>query len=380
MKKRILTIMLLGCLAFTACGKETEAEDVQAEAEDTTDTTEETVEADKDETPITEDTVAEKGIDAFMTLGEYKGIELEKTVYTVSDSDVENQITVELRSYPVEMDDPEATVAMYDTINLDYSGSVDGVVFEGGTAEDQELKIGSGQFIDGFEDQMIGMKIGESGEISVTFPDDYWNEEMAGKDAVFAVTVNDILTRPLDAPTDEWVQANTDYTTVEEYRAGVKAELEEQNEQTERNEMMDDAWAAVFTTASFIQYPQDVIDACYEQQKLSYENYALSYGMTYDEFMEATGITDDDLLEAAKNSAQNVLALDYICIKEDMEEDSEAYQNQLAVVLEANGFESKDAAVELGVSEWTLDFVVKYNCVMNFIIDNAVITEVAAAE
>lgn len=376
MKKRILALMLLGCLAFTACGKKEETESVQADTAESEDTVE--AEVDKDEIPTVDSTVEELGIDAFMTLGEYKGIALEKTVYTVSDADVEEQITADLRSYPVEMDDPEATVAMYDTINLDYSGSVDGEVFERGTAENQELKIGSGQFIDGFEDQMIGMKIGESGEVNVTFPDDYWNAEMAGKEAVFAVTVNDILTRPLDEPTDEWVQENTDYTTVDEYRAGVKVELEEQNEQTVRSEMMDDAWVAVSTSASFIQYPQDQLDECYEQQKLSYENYALSYGMTYDELVEATGITEDDLLEAAKYSLQNVMIMEYICMKEDITEDSEFYQEHMATVLEENGFESKEAAVEMGVSEWALDFVIKYDCVMNFILDHAVITEAAA--
>lgn len=375
MKKRILTLLLLGCLALSACGKDTETKDTQADADVAADAEDET---EKDNTPITDDTVADKGIDAFMSLGDYKGIALTKTVYTVSEDDIENQILEDLDTYPMEMDDPEATVAMNDTINLDYSGSIDGVVFDGGTAENQQLKIGSGQFIDGFEDQMIGMKVGESGEITVTFPEQSHSADLAGKEAVFAVTVNSIVSRPLDAPTDEWVKENFELNTVDEYREDVKVRLEEENELTTKNNMMDEAWQTVFATASFIQYPQDMLDECFEQQKMTYENYAIAYSMTYDDFMEATGIKEEDLLEAAKNSLQNMLTLDYICIKESINEDSEVYQNQMQTILEPNGFESKEAALEMGVSEWQLDFVVKYNCVLNFIVENAVVTEAAA--
>lgn len=381
MKKKIITFILLGCLAFSACGKEADTKDVQAEADNTTDETDETEdteEVDADDIPVTEDTIADKGIEAFLTLGDYKGIALTKTVYTVTDEDVEAQIESDLDSYPVEMDDPEATVAMYDTINLDYSGSIDGVVFDGGTAENQQLKIGSGQFIDGFEDQMIGMKVGESGEVHVTFPEDYQSTDLAGKDAVFAVTVNAIEGRPLDAPTDEWVQENFELNTVEEYRADVKAKLEEENELTTTSNMMDEAWNTVFGTAVFIQYPQDMLDDCFEQQKTSCENYAVAYGMTYEDFIEAAGITEDDLMTAAKNSLQNILVMEYICIKEDITEDSDVYQEQLQDILEANGFTDKDAAIDMGVSEQQLDFGVKYNCIMTFIIDNADVTETTA--
>lgn len=374
MKKKILALILLGCLAFSACGSK-DTEEAQTDAEDTV---EETDETETDDTPVTEDTIADKGIDAFIKLGEYKGIDLAKTIYTVTDDDVEAQIQEDLASYPMEMDDPDATVALNDTINLDYSGSIDGEVFDGGTAEDQQLKIGSGQFIDGFEDQMIGMKVGESGEIQVTFPEDYSSTDLAGKDAVFAVTVNAIVSRPLDAPTDEWVQENYELDTVDAYRADVRSRLEEENETNSENDMMDAAWEAVFGSAEFIQYPQDMLDECYDQQVMTYENYAASYGMTYEDFMSATGITEDDMMEAARYSLQNLLVLEYICINEDMDEDSDVYQEELQMIMESNGFADKEEAVEYGISEWQIDFVVKSNCVMNFVIDHAKITETEA--
>lgn len=377
MKKRIFTMLLLGCLALSACGKDTDTADATADNTETS-ADEETEEVEKDNTPITDDTVADKGIDAFMSLGEYKGISLTKEVYTVTEEDMEAQIVEDLDAYPTDVDDPEATVAMNDTINLDYSGSIDGVVFDGGTAQNQQLKIGSGQFIDGFEDQMIGMKVGESGEITVTFPENYGSTELAGKEAVFAVTVNSIISRPLDAPTEEWVKENYELDSVEEYRENVKVRLEEENAEISKNNMLDQAWQTIFKTAVFKQYPQDMLDECFEQQKSTYENYAVAYGMTYEEFMEAAEITEDDLMEAAKNSLQNMLTLDYICIKEEIQEDGQLYQDQMQTILEASGFESKEAALEMGVSEWQLDFVVKYNCVLNFVVENAVVTETAA--
>lgn len=377
MKKRIMALLLIGCMAMTACGSKEAVEDTVAETEEQTEP-EENVDTDgteKDNTPVTDDTVGEKGIDAFMTLGEYKGIELEKTIYTVTEEDIDNQIAANLAAMPVELTDPEATVAVGDTINLDYSGSVDGEVFDGGTAEGQSLTIGSGQFIDGFEDQMVGMKVGESGEIEVTFPEEYHSEELQGKDAVFAVTVNSI-SRPQEEVTEEWLLANTEYTTIEEYRESIRTELETTNEQTTQNELSEAAWLAVFTTASFKQYPKDLVSACYDEQKLSYEYYASSYGMEYQEFLESAGIIEDDLMEAAKDSTQVSLTLDYICSKEDMGEDSQIYQDTLEELLAMNGFTSKDEALAAGITEWNIDFVVKYDCVMEFIVENAVITEV----
>lgn len=380
MKKKILMLLLVGCLALTACGddKESTSDENASEETETEETAEEpgaeSDESEEDTTPVTDKTIEEEGIEYFMALGEYKGLELTKMLYEVTDEDVENEIQYNLAYAPLEVTDPEATVAVGDVVNISYEGKVDGEVFDGGSSDSYDLTIGSGTFIDDFEDQLVGLKVGETGEVNVTFPDDYSAEEMQGKDAVFTVTINSI-SQILEQPTEEWLTANTSYTTVDEYREGVRAYLEETNTQTSESNLMDDAWTAVFSTARFNEYPQDVLDECLEQQQLSYEAYAEMYGMEYDAFMEATGITEDDLLAAAKNSVQNVLTIEYICSKENMGEDSETYQNKLSELLTESGFEDVDAALEAGVSEWNIDFVTKYNCVMDFILDNAVITE-----
>lgn len=382
MRKRVLAFILLGCLALAACGKadkkeensESSSADIMddVDAEGNPDAGEEEVLEDK--TPITKDTIADKGIDAFMTLGEYKGVELTKTLYTVTDEDISAQIKMELQSAPMEVTDPEATVAENDVVNMDYEGKVDGEVFEGGTAKGDELVIGSGRFIDGFEDQLVGWKKGQTGDINVTFPEDYDSEDLKGKDAVFTVTINKI-SRTAEEPTEEWLAANRDSVSLEDYRAGVKTSLEENNAATTQNNLMDDAWGGIFTTAKFTQYPQDVLDECMKQQKSTYESYAAMYGMEYDDFVESAGIKEEDLTLAAKNSVQNVLAMEYISEKEGITPESEAYKTKLDSLLKESGFDSKEAAIEGGVSEWNIDFVTKYNCVMDFIIENAKITE-----
>lgn len=396
MKKNIMMLLLAGCLTFSlaACNnttKETETKEettddsadsdesagTDEESSDNTGSTDDSEEVEKDNTPITDETVADAGIDAFLTLGEYKGIDLTKTLYTVTDEDVDELVQSALAAAPAELTDAEATVAEGDIANIDYEGTIDGTAFDGGTGEGTDLTIGSGMFVDGFEDQLIGWKAGDSGDVNVTFSEDYQNAEYAGKDAVFHVTVNKI-SRILDAPTDEWLAANTEAASIDEYRASLKQQQEETNTATTEQTLEDDAWNTVFATAKFIQYPQDLLDTCVAQQKTSYESYAQMYGMEYDAFIEATGITEDDLTEAAKNSVQNTLVLDYICDKEGITEESEVYQTTLTELLTQSGLASKEEAVEQGISEWNIDFVVKYQIAINLIMDNANVTEVQA--
>lgn len=371
MKRKILMWMLLGCMAFVGCNSGEKAEEADTETDAAAEDT------DEDTTPITKDTIEDKGIEAFVTIGEYMGIDLERPVYTVTEADIDHQIEIELTSKPMELTDPEATVAMGDTVNLDYSGSVDGVIFDGGTAEGYDLVIGSGSFIDDFEEQLVGMKVGESGEVEVTFPENYRAEEMRGAEAVFAVTINSI-NRVSETLTEEWLLANTSCTTQEEYREVVRENLSAQNEAQEEQEMMDAAWAQVFQTAEFIQYPQDLLDECYAQQEQSLESTAAMYGMDVDAYMEAASITEDDIMDAAKNALRNMLVFNYICEKEAMTADSQVYQDKQAEILTANGLTSLEDAALYGITEWNVDFVVKYNMVLDFIIDNAVVTEVAA--
>ena len=161
-----------------------------------------------------------------VTLGQYKGIEVEKPEYNVTDEAVDSEIE-KARRERARLVVVERPVENGDTVNLNYSGSVDGVKFDGGTAEEQELRIGSGAFIPGFEEQLVGMSIGEDKDITVTFPSEYHAPELAGKEAVFAIHINDISVEELPELNDDFAKDASDFETVEEWRNSERKKLEE---------------------------------------------------------------------------------------------------------------------------------------------------------
>ena len=157
---------------------------------------------------------AEVAVKPEVTLGAYKGIEVEKQEYNVTDEMVEAEIQKEREKIASTVEVTGRAVADGDKVNLDYSGSVDGVKFDGGTAENQELTIGSGMFIPGFEEQMVGMNVGEEKDITVTFPEQYHSEELAGKEAVFHVKVNAIEETVLPEADDEFAKDVSEFDTI----------------------------------------------------------------------------------------------------------------------------------------------------------------------
>lgn len=378
MKKHILMLMLAGTMAFTltACGnkdaEETNTDQVEESTDETEKETEDTAEAADDGIPVVEDTVEDLGIDAFLTAGEYKGIQVSEDLIKPSDADVDSQVSSYLSSYPLVYTDEETTVESGDTVNLDYSGSIDGVAFDGGTAEGYDLVIGSGSFIDDFEEQLIGMHVGEESEVEATFPDDYPSEDVAGKDAVFAVKINSI-SRALTVPNDEWLKTYANGMTEEEYRTSIQESMEASNKQTQ-------GWSAFCGTVEFIQFPQDMVDLLTEQMKTYYEYYASMYGMEYDAFIEAMGMTEADVVTEAKNGVRNWLVLEYVCAQEGVTEDSDIYQEYLQNALETNGVSSIEEVLESGVSEWEVDYTVKYNYVVELIANNLEVTAAESAE
>ncbi|MBQ7304736.1 MAG: trigger factor, partial [Clostridia bacterium] len=163
-------------------------------------------------------------------LGQYKGLEVEITKQTVTEDDINARIEQDRQKAARTIDVDDRAVEEGDTVNLDYSGSVDGVAFQGGTAQGQTLKIGSHQFIPGFEEQMVGMAIGEEKDLDVTFPEQYHSEELAGKAAVFHVKVNGIQKTEMPELDDDFAADVSDFDTFEAYKANIVKELEERAE------------------------------------------------------------------------------------------------------------------------------------------------------
>lgn len=193
-------------------------------------------------------------------LGAYKGIEVEKRAYNVTDDEVDAAIA-QLQEGVARMVDVDRPVENGDTVNLDYSGSVDGVKFDGGTAQGQTLTIGSGQFIPGFEEQMVGMAVGEEKDIEVTFPEEYHAENLAGKKAVFAVKVNGIQVKELPILDDEFAKDVSEYDTLEALRDAKRQELLEQAEKNAKIQKENDVVRKAVENATV-----EVPDAMVERQ------------------------------------------------------------------------------------------------------------------
>ena len=221
-----------------------------------------------------------------VVLGQYKGIEVEKRAYNVTDEEVSFAIE-QLRESVARMVDIERAVENGDTINLDYSGSVDGVKFDGGTAEGQTLVIGSGSFIPGFEEQMIGMAIGEEKDIEVTFPEEYHAEHLAGKKAVFTVKVNSVQVRELPELDDEFAKDVSEFDTLKELREAKKKELLEQAAHNAKIEKENDVVRKAVENAT-VEIPEAMV----ERQIDSFINdmrYRLSMqGLSLEDYLKYT--------------------------------------------------------------------------------------------
>ena len=236
MKKKAVVAMLIMCMAVSAaaCGKSSDTEKTTTETTDTKDSEdskEDSTDTDIKETDSSEGNrlVSVKDVSKYVTIGEYKGLDLNRTSQSVTDDDVQAEINYDLEDNGTEVKD--GTVENGDTVTINFTGTIDGKEFDGGSAEDYELVVGDGGMIDGFEDGIVGMKSGETKELDLTFPDDYYEESVAGKAVVFKVTLQK-FTRPAEL-TDEWVAANTDYDSVYAVLAIPQADPEYQKKVTE---------------------------------------------------------------------------------------------------------------------------------------------------
>ena len=265
-------------------------------------------------------------------LGQYKGIEVDRRAYNVTDENVSAAIE-QLREGVARMVDVDRAVENGDTVNLDYSGSVDGVKFEGGTAQEQTLVIGSGSFIPGFEEQMIGMAIGEEKDIEVTFPEEYHAEELAGKKAVFAVKVNSVQFRELPELDDEFAKDVSAFDTLDDLRESKREELLEQAEKDAKIEKENDVVRKAVENATV-----EVPEAMVERQIDSYINdmrYRLSMqGLSLEDFMKYTNMDMAALREQSRADSitrvKSQLVIEAISKAENIEATPEEIDQKLA--------------------------------------------------
>lgn len=243
-----------------------------------------------------------------VALGQYKGLVIKKAEYPVTDKDVEEDIerNLKAKSRLVEVTDREARDG--DTVTIDYSGSVDGVKFNGGTAEKQELTLGSRSFIPGFEEQVVGMKIGDEKNLEVKFPDDYHAEDLKGKNAVFAVKLHAIKFREIPELNDEFVKDTTKFENVADYRADVKARLEENAAKRADSENKNSVIEAVVNGAT-VDIPDCMVESELDYMLQDFE-YRLSYmygGMKLDDYFKYTGSSREDFRKERRAEAEKAV-------------------------------------------------------------------------
>ena len=224
----------------------------------------------------------------------YLGIEVVKTVKPVTDEDVDAEIerVRERNARTVEITDRPAENG--DTVTIDYKGTVDGVAFDGGSAEGHALKLGSGQFIPGFEDQIIGKQIGESFDVNVTFPEEYHASELAGKAAVFAVTLHAIKATELAVLDDEFAKDVSEFDTLEEYKADIRAKQEEKNKKEADNEVEDKLIDALLEKMS-ADIPEVMFEAETENSLRDFDNNLRMQGLDLTTYCKYTGLDLDTL-------------------------------------------------------------------------------------
>ena len=257
-------------------------------------------------------------------LGDYKGVEIAKQTRKVTAQDVDNRIEAERKRVARSIEVTDRALENGDNAELDYSGSVDGVKFEGGTAEHQHLVIGSGSFIPGFEEQMIGMTIGEERDLNVKFPEQYHSEDLKGKDAVFHVKLHAITREELPELDDEFAGEVSDFDTMAEYRADVEKKLQEaadaQADEATRNALID----KVIGNAE-VDIPEPMVEEKLNDMMQEMGWRMQQQGFSMDMYLKMLGQTEAQMRDMyrveAKNNVKSELVLDEIIKAESIEAD-----------------------------------------------------------
>ena len=344
MKKKMLAVLLTVAVSMTAvaCGD-------KASEEQDTETAKETTETAQQDTTAAEAVTAVGGYmkdlnaEDYVTLGEYKGVEVTLDEPEITDEYLDGYIEYVQQNNAVSTPVTDRAVEMGDVVNIDYVGKIDGVAFDGGSAQGSDLTIGSGQFIDGFEDGCIGMKVGETKDVEATFPDPYKNNpDLAGKVAVFTVTVNSISVEEIPELTDEYVQSLSleGCTNVEEYRAYVYDVLLEQQQESYESDKADLAYEKVAAECEFKDAPEAMVTRMNNTLTSNLSSYASMYGVDLGTYVSAMyGGTAEEyettLLEQSKMMAQHYLMMQAIADREGLSVSDEELEEVYDLFMES---------------------------------------------
>ena len=273
-------------------------------------------------------------------LGKYKGVEIEKIDTAVTDEEVEEELKREQEKNASMKEVTDRAVKDGDQINLNFEGFVDGVAFEGGKGEDYPLTIGSGSFIPGFEEQLIGAEIGKEIEVNVTFPENYQSEDLAGKAAVFKCTVLKITEKILPELNDEFADDVSEFDTLEEFKADIRKNLETRKEERARTEKENKVIDAIIADSE-IEIPEPMLKAQQEQIVDEFAQRLQSQGLSIDQYFAYMGMTREKMVEDSKDQAEKRirtrLVLEEIVKVENIVATEEDFETELTKLAEAYG-------------------------------------------
>lgn len=277
--------------------------------------------------------VVKQSLKPEVTLGEYKNLEIEKSEVKVSAKEVNAEIA-KMQEKSSRMVKVDREVKNGDTVVMDFSGSVNGKKFDGGTATNFELEIGSGRFIPGFEEQIVGMKAGEHRDITVKFPEEYPAEELKGKDSVFAIDLHEVREKVLPELNDEFAQNVSEFDTLEEYKKDVKKQLLAKKKQQAEYELEEKMIEAISNNAS-VEIPEVMIDEQVEEFIHDFEHRLSHQGLRLSDYLSYMGTSLEDLKKSRREDAMKTcktrLALEAIIKAEDIKVEPEELDQSIAV-------------------------------------------------
>lgn len=316
-----------------------------------------------------------------ITVSEYKGLSAIKDAVEITDEAVMSEIDRVRDRQSREIEVTDRAAAMGDTVTIDFDGYVDGVAFDGGKSENYNLALGSGSFIPGFEDQIVGKNIGDNFDVLVTFPNEYHADNLAGKEATFKCALHAIKVKELPELDDEFVKDVSEFDTVDEYKASIKAKLEENAEKTEDRKVEDQLLDALCEKVEG-EIPEVMYENEAENCVRDYENRLRYQGMDLATFMKYTGQTIETLKTQfrpqAEKQVKTRLALEYIAKAEGLTATEEDVNTEYQKIADAYGIEVDKVKASIEAAAIEADVVVGKAVLL--VRDNAVITVNAAAK
>ncbi len=313
----------------------------------------------------------------YVKTGTYKGLEMDKIEVSVSDEEVDAQIQTNVEETKTTEKIKEGTVAKNDTVNIDYEGKIDGKTFNGGSAEGYDLTIGSGAFIDGFEDGLIGKAVGSTQTLNLKFPDDYSSSDVAGKDVVFTVKINYISKETIPVYNDQWVADNSDVKTTAEYEKQVREELYKEKEDTEKSNVISTLWTKVVDSSEVIKYPEDEVNKYVEKIEAQYQSMAENNGMELKDLWEQYGIESEKEYNSENKQTAQAYVKEQMVMYDIAEKENLSYtdeeEKELRSQLEEADYQDDESFEEsFGQDMDTyIELALTFNKVGEFIFDNA---------